>query len=131
LKIPNELKLLHIPRGCRPRCGAVTRSGRPCRAQALVTGLCAIHSKLMPGGPATPEAKERAVERGREHMNRMWSERWYPNGRNMTPEGLERIRQGQKRRSPESRKHTPEACHKISQARRRLVEAQKNSGASR
>ena len=63
--IPAELKLAHIPRGCRPRCGAKTRYGKPCQAQALTTGFCAVHSGIIPGGPSTPEAKERQADRAR------------------------------------------------------------------
>jgi hypothetical protein len=48
--IPEELKLSDIPRAQRPRCGAKTKAGKPCQAQALTTGYCAIHSGIVPGG---------------------------------------------------------------------------------
>jgi hypothetical protein len=57
---PAEFKLSDTPRGMRPRCGAPTRSGRPCRAQALMTGLCYIHSNLRQ--PLPPEARARISE---------------------------------------------------------------------
>src|SRR5215813_12155660 len=121
--IPAELKLSHIPRGCRPRCGAMTRSGEPCRAQALATGFCAIHSGLIPGGPSSPEAKARQAAAASENMRHLWATRWV-NGRPLSPEGRARISEAQKRRSPESRYPSEETRKKISEARRRF-EAQR------
>jgi hypothetical protein len=34
-----------------PRCGARTRSGRPCRCPAMRNGRCRIHGGLSPGAP--------------------------------------------------------------------------------
>ena len=34
-----------------PRCGARTRSGRPCRCPAMPNGKCRIHGGLSPGAP--------------------------------------------------------------------------------
>jgi hypothetical protein len=117
--IPQELKLNHIPRGLRPRCGAKTRSVKPCQAQALTTGFCAVHSGIISGGPQTPEAKERQRERARETMRRLWATRW-ANGRPLSLEARARISEAQKRRSPESRFPSEETRVKISQGRRRF-----------
>ena len=115
--IPQELKLSHIPRGLRPRCGAKTRSGAPCKAQALRTGLCAVHSGIITGGPSTPEAKERQADRARETMRRLWSTRWANGGQFLTDEGRARIAVAQKRRSARSRQHTEQTKAKIRAAR--------------
>lgn len=53
----------------RPRCGAKTRSGRPCQAPAVWdpvknqprNGRCRMHGGLSTG-PKTPEGKQRALE---------------------------------------------------------------------
>ena len=34
-----------------PRCGARTRSGRPCRAPAMPNGRCRMHGGKSPGAP--------------------------------------------------------------------------------
>lgn len=34
-----------------PRCGARTRSGRPCRCPAMPNGKCRIHGGASPGAP--------------------------------------------------------------------------------
>jgi hypothetical protein len=44
--IPPELKRSDLPRAQRPRCAATTKSGEPCKAQALKTGFCAVHSDI-------------------------------------------------------------------------------------
>ena len=118
-KSPAELKLTHLARGCRPRCGAKTRSGKPCRAQALTTGFCAVHSGIIPGGPQTPEARERQRERARETMTRLWTTRW-ANGRPLSQEARDRIAEAQRRRSPESRYPSEETRRKISEGRKRF-----------
>jgi hypothetical protein len=122
--IPTELKLTDLARGCRPRCGAITRSGRPCRAQALVTGYCAVHSGIIPGGPSTPEAKERQAARAREVMENLWSTRW-ADGRPLSDEGRAAIVAAQKRRSPESRFPSEATRQRISEGRRRFEAARK------
>jgi hypothetical protein len=34
-----------------PRCGARTRSGRPCRCPAMPNGKCRLHGGASPGAP--------------------------------------------------------------------------------
>src|SRR5690349_17552705 len=34
-----------------PRCGAKTRSGRPCRSAAMRNGRCRLHGGASPGAP--------------------------------------------------------------------------------
>ncbi len=34
-----------------PRCGARTRSGRPCQAPAMKNGRCRMHGGASPGAP--------------------------------------------------------------------------------
>ena len=128
--IPPELKLSHIPRGLRPRCGALTRSGDPCKAQALKTGFCAIHSGIATGGPSTPEAKERQAARARDAMQHLWATRW-ANGRTLSPQGRARIVEAQKRRSADSRAVSEETRLKISQGRRRFEAAKREQEMSR
>ncbi len=115
--IPDELKLLHIPRGMRPRCGAITRSGKPCCGQALIGGRCYVHSGLA-SGAMSAEGKERQRANGRAVMRRLWAERW-ANGKPLSEGGRARIIAGQKRRSAESRYPSEETRRKISQGRRR------------
>ena len=114
--IPQELKLSHIPRGLRPRCGAKARSGAPCKAQALTTGFCAVHSGIITGGPSTPEAKERQADCARETMHHLWATRW-KDGRPLSDAGRANISAAQKRRSPRSRQHTEQTKAKIRKAR--------------
>jgi len=42
------------------RCGAKTRQGTPCKAQAMRNGRCKNHGGLSTG-PRTPEGKARAL----------------------------------------------------------------------
>jgi hypothetical protein len=126
VQIPAELKLVDTPRGCRPRCGATTRAGHPCRAQALVTGFCAVDSGIVTGGPRTPEARERQAERARGTMNRLWATRW-AEGRPLSTEGRERIVEAQKRRSADSRSPSEQTRRKISEGRKRFETAKREA----
>jgi len=49
-------RLRSTPRKDRPRCGAKTRKGTPCQAQALANGRCKYHGGLSTGPrrPARP-----------------------------------------------------------------------------
>lgn len=74
----------HLARGCRPpkrhrpRCGARTRAGHPCRAPALwrrgeprpANGRCRMH-----GGLSTGARTEAGKERAREGTRRFWASR--------------------------------------------------------
>jgi hypothetical protein len=42
-------RLKSTPRKDRPRCGAKTRKGTPCQAQALANGRCKYHGGLSTG----------------------------------------------------------------------------------
>jgi hypothetical protein len=113
MQIPKDLKLTDTPRALRPRCGAITRAGTPCRAQALKSGLCYAHTPGVPKGISTPEARAAAAERARKTFKRLWETDW-ANGHPFTPEGLARISAAQKARSPESRKISEETKRKMS-----------------
>lgn len=120
--IPNELKFIDIPRALRPRCGALTRAGTPCRAQALKTGFCYLHSGVRTIA-VSPEGKERQRANGRRVMQQLWSGKWANGGRVpgvLSDEGKARIIEAQKRRSPESRYPSEETRLKISAGRRRF-----------
>jgi len=45
----NSRRLRTTPRKDRPRCGAKTRKGTPCQAQALANGRCKHHGGLSTG----------------------------------------------------------------------------------
>jgi hypothetical protein len=40
-----------LPMHQSPRCGAKTRSGRPCRSGAMPNGRCRMHGGRSPGAP--------------------------------------------------------------------------------
>ena len=42
-------KVKSTPRKDRPRCGAKTRKGTPCKAQSLANGRCKYHGGLSTG----------------------------------------------------------------------------------
>jgi hypothetical protein len=119
----SNLRFSNLPRALRPRCGATTRAGEPCRAQALTTGFCPTHSGLKPGGAEAEESRERQRERARETMQRRWAEDW-AEGRPLSDEARARIAAAQRRRTPESRSVSEATRQKISAARRR-AEAEK------
>jgi hypothetical protein len=47
---PNWKTALAKAHAC-PRCGAKTRTGRPCRSAAMPNGRCRIHGGASPGAP--------------------------------------------------------------------------------
>lgn len=114
--IPAELKLTTLPRALRPRCGALRRDGKPCCAQALKTGFCAVHSGL-PADAVSPEGRENQRLNGQRVMRHLWETRW-KEGRPLSDEGRARIVAAQKRRSAESRSPSEETREKISASRR-------------
>ena len=98
-----ERKIKAMPRDMRPRCGARTRVGGQCQAQALLNkkgepGRCRMHGGLS-CGPNTPEGKAAAVRRARSQMLDRWA-RLRADGKTaiqLSPEGLERRRQSARR----------------------------------
>jgi hypothetical protein len=94
-------KLHSIPRGARPRCGVITKKGTPCQGQALLTGLCYLHSGFPRG--VSPEGQARQAAKARETMKKLWAERWRPNGKPYSAEGRARISEAQKRRHAATR----------------------------
>jgi hypothetical protein len=103
-ELERQRRLTSVPRAARPRCGAKTKAGTACMAQALDNGRCAHHGGLSTG-PRTPEGKAKRAEIGREHMLKMWAERWSNGERrqNLTDEGRERISEAAKRRHAANR----------------------------
>lgn len=72
----DQLKKPDIPeRSERPRCGARTRAGHPCKAPALWiagaagprNGRCRMHGGLSTG-PRTPEGRQRCADAARRAM---------------------------------------------------------------
>jgi hypothetical protein len=99
LPLLEERRLTTLPRALRPRCGANTKNGTPCQAQALANGRCPHHGGLSTG-PITPEGKAKRAEIARAHMNTLWATRWRDGGRcqNLTEDGRQRISEAQKLR---------------------------------
>ena len=64
--------------------------------QSMSNGRCYLHNNLPRG--VSPEGQARHAAAAREHMTQMWSERWRPNGRDLSDEGRTRISEAQKRR---------------------------------
>lgn len=91
-------KLHNVLRSERPHCGARTRAGTPCKAQALKNGRCFIHGGLSTG-PRTEEGKASMAKAASERMRRQWA-KLKAEGRSsfITPEGRKRIGNAQKRR---------------------------------
>jgi hypothetical protein len=56
LKLLQSRKLKSTPRKDRPRCGAKTRKGTPCQAQALANGRCKYHGGLSTGPRKHPDS---------------------------------------------------------------------------
>jgi hypothetical protein len=54
-------KAWRLPRAERPRCGANTRAGSPCKRQALANGRCPNHGGLSLG-PKTKAGKARIAK---------------------------------------------------------------------
>jgi hypothetical protein len=96
-------KIKGIPRAERPRCGARTRAGGACRAQALLNkagqpGRCRMHGGLSTG-PRTKRGKDTNRRRAKAQMR----DRWAALGAagetavQLSPEGRERIREAARR----------------------------------
>ncbi len=88
----------NLPKEQRPRCGAKTRSGAPCKAQALTSGRCRLHGGLSTGARSRA-GKQRQKAAASAFMRGKWEE-WnaQPGGRPFSDETREALRQGQKRR---------------------------------
>jgi hypothetical protein len=92
-----------IPREERPRCGARTRKGTPCQAQALLNrnglpGRCKLHGG-MSTGPKTATGKVASREASRTSMIQRWR-RMKDDGiirMPLTEAGRERLRQSSRR----------------------------------
>jgi hypothetical protein len=93
-----ERRIRGVVRHERPRCGAKTRKGTPCKAQALQNGRCYIHGGLSTG-PRTPEGKVRQAEAARKQMLERWA-RYRETGEKpkLSEEGRKRIAEAQRRR---------------------------------
>ena len=52
----------NLPMHLSPRCGARTRSGRPCRSPAMPNGRCRMHGGTSPGAP---KGNKNACKHGR------------------------------------------------------------------
>jgi hypothetical protein len=96
-------KIKGIPRAERPRCGARTRAGGVCRAQALLNkagqpGRCRMH-----GGLSTGPRTKRGKETNRRRASAQMRDRWAALGAagktavQLSPEGRERIREAARR----------------------------------
>ena len=110
-----QRKIRGTPKGERPRCGARTRAGGRCQAQALLNsrgdpGRCRMHGGLS-RGPTTPEGKERLRESARQRMIEQWA-KLKAEGRKfeLSPEGLEKRRQSARKhmRMRHRRRHAVE-----------------------
>lgn len=96
-------KIRDAPNDQHPRCGARTRTGKPCQAQALRNkhgkpGRCRIHGGLSTG-PKTPEGRATISQLARQAMQERWV-RYRAENNGCTPwteEGRERLRQGSSR----------------------------------
>jgi hypothetical protein len=53
---------MHLPMHLAPRCGARTRSVRPCRSPAMPNGRCRMHGGPSPGAP---RENKNALKHGR------------------------------------------------------------------
>jgi hypothetical protein len=97
--LPDQIDVTGLaarPRNQRPRCGVATQKGTPCMGQALSNGLCWLHSGR--SHVMSPEGAARKSQKARDHMKKMWAERWGPNGRKLSDEGRAAISAAQKRR---------------------------------
>ncbi len=96
-------KIKGIPRAERPRCGARTRAGGRCKAQALrnksgASGRCRMHGGLS-CGPITEAGKAATALRAREEMIARWAKlRAEGNTRvELSPNGRQRLREAARR----------------------------------
>ena len=91
-----------VPRDQRPRCGALTRTGGSCQAQALLNragepGRCRMHGGLSTG-PRTAEGKAATADRAREAMRERWARyRAAGGGVPLSEQGREKLRQAARR----------------------------------
>jgi hypothetical protein len=92
-------KIKGMPRQERPRCGARTRAGGTCRAQALLAksgkpGRCRMHGGLSTG-PKTKNGKERNRRRAKAQMRNRWADHRAAGETaiQLSPEGRARIRE--------------------------------------
>jgi hypothetical protein len=96
-------KIKGIPRGERPRCGAQTRAGGACQAQALLTksgkpGRCRVHGGLS-CGPKSKRGKETNRRRARAQMLDRWAA-LRATGKTaveLSPDGRQRLRDAARR----------------------------------
>lgn len=96
-------KIGGLPRDQRPRCGARTRAGGSCKAQALLNkagepGRCRMHGGLSTG-PRSKKGKAAIADRAREAMRKRWVGYRVHNGGRvpLTEEGREKLRQTARR----------------------------------
>jgi hypothetical protein len=96
-------KIKGIPRAGRPRCGARTRAGGICRAQALLAksgkpGRCRMHGGLSTG-PRTKNGKETNRRRAKVQMLNRWAacRAAGETAIQLSPEGRARIREAARR----------------------------------
>jgi len=98
-----DRKLKDLPRAERPRCGARTRTGGTCKAQALRNkagrpGRCRMHGGLSTG-PKTEAGIAATCERARQQMRARWAQ-YRAEGSNCVPlsdAARERIREAARR----------------------------------
>lgn len=97
-KLFRERRIDNLPKDQRPRCGARTRSGEPCKAQALTSGRCRLHGGLSTGA-RSKAGKQRQKVAASTYMRGKWEE-WkaQPGGRQLSDETREALSKGQKRR---------------------------------
>ncbi|MFZ0572827.1 MAG: HGGxSTG domain-containing protein [Rhodomicrobium sp.] len=93
-----ERRIDNLPKDQRPKCGARTRSGEPCKAQALTSGRCRLHGGLSTGA-RSKAGKQRQKAAASAYMRGKWEE-WnaQPAGGPFSGETREALRKGQKRR---------------------------------
>ena len=94
----SERRIDNLPKDQRPRCGARTRSGGECKAQALTSGRCRLHGGLSTGARSRA-GKQRQRAAASAYMRGKWEE-WkaQPGGRQFSDETREALSKGQKRR---------------------------------
>jgi hypothetical protein len=97
-KLFHQRRIDNLAKQLRPRCGAKTRSGQPCKAQALTSGRCRLHGGLSTG-PRTKAGRQRQRAAASAYMQQRWEE-WksQPRGRQLSEEARNALSAGQKRR---------------------------------
>ena len=69
-----DLRRHDLPRAKRPKCGAPTKGGVPCQAQALVSGRCVLHTP-----PEEAQAARETLQRlrdGKQFVTARLERRW-------------------------------------------------------